>query len=260
MSLQFSDALANFLLNFGSLAEALNDGKIEIYTGGQPANANAAKTGTLIAVITDASGAWTAETPSAGSATLAGASGSVDGMTVNGVQILDHSVPFNTTLTQTAADVAEAINLNPANKQFIATSSGAKVIITAKPGYGTVPNTWALVTSLTTMTSTDVNMGSEVAGVASANGLKLGDVVNQVLGKHPTQVWSGLGINGGGVAGWFRFYAAKADAGGLDSSQVYMRLDGNIATSGAVMNMTNTTIANGAVQTINSVALTQPES
>lgn len=257
MAIQFSDALANFLLKGGAVKDALDNGKIEIYTGAQPANANAAKTGTLIATITNASGAWTAEVQATGTLVIAGASGSIDTFTVDSKEIMGSATPFNTSLTQTAKDIVEKCNNNPKNKLYVLSSVSATITLTAKPGLGGF--TGVVAYTATTMTATPTNVGSVITGVDAVNGLVLGDVLAQVLAKHPTQVWSGLGVNGGGVAGWFRFYASVTDAGALDSSAVYKRLDGNIATSGATMNMSNTSIVDGAVQTINSVALTQPE-
>jgi hypothetical protein len=44
----------------GSLKDIMRDGKLNIYSGAQPANADAAVTGTLLCTITVASGAWVA--------------------------------------------------------------------------------------------------------------------------------------------------------------------------------------------------------
>lgn len=260
MSLQYSDALANFLVGNGSLKDALDGGRIEIYTGAQPANANATKTGTLLVTITKASGALTQEVDSVGSIRYAGASGSIDTLTVEGHEVMGSSTPFNTSLAQTVADVAYKCNVNPANKLFRMTTDGIdKVIITAVGGLGALPNGWVVASTATTMTTgTIVNMGSVTAGVANVNGLVFGVPASQVLGKRTGDVWSGVAV-ADGVAGWFRFYQSEADAGALDSSAVFRRLDGNIATSGATMNMSNTTIVNLATQTITAVALTQPE-
>jgi hypothetical protein len=258
MSLQYSDALANFLLANGSVKDAIDGGKIEIYTGAQPANANAAKTGTLLVTITKSSGAITAEVSAVGSIRFAGAAGSIDTITVDGYDILGGSVPFNTTLAQTVADAAYNINVNPKNKVWVATTDAIdKITITEQNGLGTYFNGKTLTSTQTTMTQgTVVN---PTGGVDNINGLHFGVPAAQVLGKHTAETWSGVAV-ADGVAGWFRFYASMTDSGALDSSAVFKRLDGNIATSGATMNMSNTTIVTSAVQTITAVALTQPES
>lgn len=258
MSLQYSDALANHLLANGSVKDALDGGRIEIYTGSQPATANALKTGTLLATITQSSGAITAEVAAVGSIRFAGASGSIDTITVDGYDILGGAVPFNTSLAQTVADAAYGINVNPSNKDWIATADGVdKITITESSGLGTKFNGQTLTSTQTTMTQgTVVN---PTGGVNNANGLLFGVPATEVLGKKTGQTWSGVAV-ADGVAGWFRFYASSVDAGALDSGAVFKRLDGNIATSGATMNMSNTTIVTSAVQTITAVALTQPES
>jgi phage tail sheath gpL-like len=112
---------------------ALSGGKLKIYTGAQPASADAAPTGTLLATITDGSGAHTAEVRATGTVTLSGSSGSITACTVNGLTVLGETVPFNTDLTTTAADLAEAINEYPSVPKITASSSGAVVTLTA-PG------------------------------------------------------------------------------------------------------------------------------
>jgi len=258
MTLRFSSALTDFLNEGGSMKQALANGKLHIYSGAQPSDADSAVAGTLLATITDAAGAHTSEVRSAGSATLAGASGSITSMTVNGVEILGSTVAFDTDLATTATAVATAINNNSKNMLFVASALAAKVTVTAKPGLGTLPNGWVLVTTGSTMTSTDVNMGTEVAGVLAVNGLKFGDSAAGILSKLATQVWSGLGLTDG-VAGWFRYVGSKSDAGAADSSGVYIRVDGAIATSGSQLNTTNTNIATGATQTVGSFTITLPE-
>jgi hypothetical protein len=80
-----------------------------------------------------------------------------------------------------------------------------------------------------------------------------------VLSKIATDVWSGLGVSDG-TAGHFRFLGSVADAGSSDSSEVFLRIDGSIATSGADLNMTNTNIVTSATQTISTATITVPAS
>lgn len=258
MALRFSKGLRNFINEGGSIKQALANGKLLIYTGAQPTTADDAVAGSLLVTITKSSGAYTAETRATGSVTLTGgASGSVDTVTVNSIDILGGAVSYDTSLTVTAAAVAAKINHNPKNFLFVATSDGAAVTLTAKPGLGTLCNTWAVSATLTTITASYVNIGSGVAGVNSANGLTFGDSAAGVLVRNPLETWSGTAV-GDGTAGWFRFVGAVSDSGAADSSEVYHRLDGNIATSGANLNMSNTAIVTGAVQTVNAFSLTYP--
>lgn len=255
MTLRFSDAYRNAVQQLGSCKHILNNAEIRIFTGTQPADANAAETGTLLYKITKSSGARTAETKATGTVTLTGgSSGSVDSITVNSIEVLGTSVPFNTSLTQTAADVVAMINLNPKNLLYFASSSGAVVTLTAKPGLGTLPNTWVVSGTNTTITSSYANMAS---GVTAVNGVTFGVSTAGVLVKNPNETWSGVGL-AAGTAGWFRVIGSVTDAGTLDSSAVQIRVDGSIATSGSEMNMSSTLVAVSAVQTVNTFSITEP--
>lgn len=254
MTLRLSTGLRNYIHQTGGVKKALQGGKLMIYSGAQPATADAAPTGTLLATITDASGAHTAEVLATGTVTLAGASGSITSITVNGIVINDASVPFNTTLTQTAADLATAINESHSSPEYTATSSGAVVTISAVRGSGAAPNTFAVAGTLVTMTATYAAMAS---GVTAVNGLKFGVSAAGVMGKRSSQTWSGV-AGATGTAGWFRLVGAVADSGALDSSEAQVRLDGAISTSGSQLNMSSTSITSGATQTINSFPITLP--
>ena len=256
MALRLSKGLRNFLNEGGSLKQAFAGGKILLYTGSQPADADAAVTGTLLCTYTSSSGAHTAEVRSTGSVALTGgASGSVDTLTVNSIEIMGSATAFNTSLTQTAADICTKINNNPKNMLFVASNGGtATVTITAKPGLGTLPNAWVVASTVTTITKTDANMAS---GVNQANGLLFDDSAAGALVKSTSQTWSGVAGNTG-TAGWFRLVGSVADAGSADSSEVFHRLDGNVATSGANLNLSSTSIVATATQTLSTFTLTEP--
>jgi len=99
-----------------------------------------------------------------GSVTLdTGASGSVDGITVDGVQIMSGSVPFNTSLDQTATDVAANINAFTSNPKYTAVAVGAVITISATVNE---PSTAVVVSTVTTITKTDANMSGGAAGKA----------------------------------------------------------------------------------------------
>jgi len=260
MALRLSSGLRNFLLEGGSLKRAFAGGKIKLYTGSQPASANDAVSGTLLCTYTDNSGAHTAEVRATGSVELTGGgAGSVDTLTVNSLEIMGSATAFNTSLIQTATDIVAKINDNPKNMLFVASNAAgtsATITITAKAGLGTLPNTWVVASTATTITKTDTNMSG---GVNSANGLLFGDSAAGALVKKVGQTWSGVGA-ANGTAGWFRFEGAVADAGSADSSEVFHRLDGSVATSGANLNLSSTAIVISATQTISTFTLTEPAS
>lgn len=256
MALRQSKGARNFKLQFGSLKQALQNGEIRIFTGTQPASADDAETGTLLVKLTNNGGARTPEVLASGSIELTGGgSGSVNTVTVNSVNIIPQgAVPFNGSLNQTAVDLAAAINQGLSSPEYTASAAAAVVTIKALRGTGVAPNGFVVASTLTTITASHVNMAG---GVAPVNGLQLGSSLAGVLSKLVSQVWKGTAV-ASGTAGWYRHVGSVADAGGADVSESEIRIDGNIASSGANMNMTNTSVTNGADQTLSSFSLTDP--
>jgi hypothetical protein len=248
MAFRFSDGLRNALAKDLSYGNAMQDGVLVFYTGTQPASANAAATGTPLVKYTSASLTHTPEVLATGTVVLAtGAVGSVDTITVNGVNILGAPVPFNATLAQTAADVATQINKSVSATDYKASAVGTTVTISAAKGAGATPNGFVVTGTSTTLTMTFGNMAG---GVSPINGLKFALTALGVVNKDPAQVWSGIGLTTG-VAGWFRFYSSVADAGSLDAAGAFIRADGAIAASGAEINSPQTMITAGVVSYIN---------
>lgn len=269
MALRFSPALQNFIAAQGSWKDAFDNGSIEIYTGSQPATADLAVSGTLLVIITSSSGTKTDEVRATGVLTISGTtSGSVDTCTLMGIDILGGAVTHTGDVNTTADAVALKINRNPANKLVVASTTGSSGVITltAHPGLGDELNSGALTftstTCTTAVTSTTFGSGTggSVAGVNAANGLKMDyNAAAGVMTKDATQTWSGTAVGAGTqTAGWFRYKGSIADAGTSDSSAIYLRMDGSIATSGADMNMSSTSITNGAVQTLSTFQFTVP--
>lgn len=266
MAVRLSPALQNYLLAGGTLQRAFDGGRILIYSGSQPTTPNLAPTGTLLCTITNNSLSRTAEVQAVGSVTLnTGGAGSVNTITVAGITILRSAVNFNSSLNQTASDVISAINnyVNPLG--IIASSGGGAVInLTMPKGTGTRGNALTVASTVTTITKTDVNTAG---GVDSVNGLHLdyNAVTGQVsiLGaiasqaNYVAEVWSGV-VSNAGTAGWFRFEGSVADAEALDNSAVFLRLDGAVATSGAELNITNTTLVASATETVTSFQVNEP--
>ena len=88
-------------------------------------------------------------------------------------------------------------------------------------------------------------------------GISFDAPVAGVIAKAVAETWSGTSGNEG-TAGYFRLFEAGGNPAILSTAE--SRLDGNIATSGANMNMSNTFVANGAVQTVSTFAVTLPAS
>lgn len=260
MTIRYSVALQNFLQTGGSFKNAFQNSSINLYQGTQPASGSAAATGALLCTITVASGALTNEVLATGGTTLVGSAGSVDTFTVNSLEIMGGATAFNTSLTQTAVDVCTKINNNPKNWLFVASSAVAVITITAKPGLGTLANSWA-VSPGGSGGITFSGTANLSGGVLAVNGLKFNGSTAGTLIKDASQTWSGVGLAAAGTgiaAGWFRLCGSIADAQALDSSAIYLRLDGSIASSGADMTVSNATVVQGATFTLNTFSPTEP--
>ncbi len=258
MTVRLSTGARNGMAGRMGFAAMFNRGYINVYTGAQPASADAAATGTLLGTFTASSGALTKETRATGSIQLTGgASGSVNTVTVGGLNIIpDGAVAFNTSLNQTASDLCDAINRNG---MFEATVSTDTVTIKGRPGTGVT--TAAVSSTLTTITASYVNMGSGVAGVAPVNGLILGVEASGVIAKPSSQVWSFAGV-AAGTAGWARFYSSDGGDSGilLSGAPWYPRLDGTCGVGSGDFQLSTLAITVGLPVTLDTFSWTQPAS
>lgn len=87
-----------------------------------------------------------------------GAAGSVDAITVNGVNIMSGSVAFTTNLATTATAVAANINAHTSSPEYTAVAVGATITISAAAGVGSNPNGYVVAVTATTITFTKTNM------------------------------------------------------------------------------------------------------
>lgn len=88
-----------------------------------------------------------------------GASGSVDDITVNGVSIMSGAESFDTDLDTTASNVAANITAHTSTPNYTASAVGNVITITAVDA-GSTPNGFAVVSTTTTITTTDTNMAN----------------------------------------------------------------------------------------------------
>jgi len=114
----------------------------------------------------------------------------------------------------------------------------------------------------TTESGTNILIITESGGTftpgAATNGLEFEeDPTSGELEKAAAETWQGDGINGGGTAGWFRFYANDRVQGASTTS---VRFDGACGTSGTELVMSSTTIVDGATTTIDTFKVTMPAS
>lgn len=256
MSLRLSTALRNHVNSGGSLRRALNGGKIVFFNGTIPANADAAESGTPLVTFTKNGSAHTAEVQATSTSVLTGGTaGSITGFLAGGIDILNGTVSFNSSLTQTAADLATAINRSITNMGYSAASSGTNMILTAPRGVGAAINTIVTTATPATITMTHGTFGG---GTTAVNGLTWDPSSSGTMTKCGTETWQGT-ASADGTAAHFRWKGAISDAGSADSSATYIRMDGTIAASGGDLNG-STAIVNGAVQTITADQFSIPAS
>lgn len=88
-------------------------------------------------------------------------------------------------------------------------------------------------------------------------GLTWEDAADGVLSKNAAETWQGTAVATGTV-GWFRCYESGGNPAAASTTEA--RFDGAVATSGAQVNISNTAIAEAAVQTMSSFTYSQPGS
>ena len=105
-----------------------------------------------------------------------GAAGSVDTITVDGVNIMSGSVAFTTNLATTATAVASNINSHTSSPEYTAAAVGAVITISAASAAGSDPNGFVVLVTATTITYTKTNMsGGSFAYVSSPENMWMFD-------------------------------------------------------------------------------------
>ena len=257
MTVRLSTGLRSAINGRLGFAGAFAKCSINIYSGSQPATADAAATGTLLGVVTVSSGALTKEVQAAQTITIAGSAGSIDTVSVGGLNIIpDGAVAFDTSTAITATNLSNAINRNGL---FTATVSGSVVTVSPRPGAGATYNGVSFATTVTTLTAT-VGAATMSGGTSAINALTFDEPSAGSITKPSSAVWGFAGV-AAGTAGWFRVVGSIADAGSaISAAPYYARLDGSIATSGADLNLSNIAITVASPNTIDSFSYTTPAS
>ena len=87
-----------------------------------------------------------------------GAAGSVDSITVGGVNVMSSAVPFDTDLSTTATNGAANINAHTSDPEYTAAAVGPVITISASNAEGSLPNGRVVAVTATTITYTATNM------------------------------------------------------------------------------------------------------
>lgn len=255
MAIKVSTGMANRIADRAGYRSVVTNGRMQIYSGVQPTNADTASSGTLLGTITESGGAFTTETQAVWTITLSGSAGSIDTIKIGGVELLSAAVPFAVDLTTTATALAAAITNVYTVVDYTASSMGAVVSISAPLGVGAVLNTAVCAATSTTMSAAVSNGGlPTVLGITAINGLSFTfPATGGAFSKSGT--WSGLGA-ASGTAGWFRYLCDGAD-NGTGSSTTFARMDGSITVAGGSGDATidNTTISTGQQVTVTSFSM-----
>jgi hypothetical protein len=251
MTLRYSTGTRNGLAAGLGFTGMFNYGYAKVYTGTQPATADAADTGgTLLGTITKASAALTKETRASATLTVTGGSGTLTALTAGTLPLVPDpsAVVWTTSTTVTAGLIADAINRNGMAE---ATSAGAVVTVKPRPGTGAAWNGLAL--AATGITCTGSNFAS---GVAPVNGLVWLPPASGVVTKN-TDVWSMTGV-AVGTAGWFRFFGSDtADTGAIISAApFYPRFDGSCGVGSGDFQMSSLSVTIGSPHTVDAAAIT----
>lgn len=158
---------------------------------------------------------------SQGTVTLdAGASGSVDGITVDGIQIMSGAEAFDNDLPTTAENVAANITAHTSSPNYNAVAVGAEIQIESESGGDTL----VVVSSTTTITSTDVNMAANTVTFTLQGKDDLSDkyydllasaaidsVSTTVLRVHPSFTAASNTVAKDGLPQFYRVQAEHAD-------------------------------------------------
>lgn len=261
MAEKLSTYLRNYILGGGSYREAFKDSVMLVYTGTPPDDADDAASGTQLAVISSSGGAVLSTTysvPSTWSVTIPGAH-------VSGTYILTvtsettaYTCSFDTEATGSEGHASndtiarglarEVVNHCP---QVFAIAEGAnsKLYIQSRvPGINlAVADGGGTVTIVTF---------AEIIAETAANTVRFTIPSSGSMGKDAL-VWSDT-VLVTGVAGYFRIVTPVDLAQAADTTFLYPRLQGSISTSGAELNLSNTSLTAAATLTIDNYTIGQP--
>ncbi|MEO2054680.1 MAG: hypothetical protein ABGX83_05215 [Nitrospira sp.] len=125
-----------------------------------------------------------AEILSTGKVQVTGSAGSIDSVTVNGITITSAAVPFLTSTTITATNLAANITAFSSTPNYTATSSGDTVTISAVALTGSNPNRFIVATTLSggmSTTNTDMVGGSSIGKMWVVPGVLYYDLDPRVI-------------------------------------------------------------------------------
>jgi len=261
MSFILSTGLANFLTGGGSLRKAFDDCVLNIYSGAVPVTAEEAPGTGLLCPITIGSVAVAStdrSIPKIHHVTFAGNAAAGDlcvlSVNVDGIGVINYTytnTPDAGTLAQCVILIAKMINDIP---QLVAIPDVTAAEMYVMSRINGLDFTLAYVSGdIVATVVAAVQAASRAACAALCFGLPTIGVISIAGGT-----WSGVNT-ATGVASFFRFVRPD-DQGNQAGGATAIRLQGTISTSGADMNLSNTTLTISATTTIDSGNFQQPKS
>lgn len=244
--LRDSTALAQYLLQGGSIKQALHGKVIDIYVGSQPASADNAPGALKLMRITYQGNAWSADTAQIDKATLTyGSDGDTYAIVINGA-----TYSYTSVAGDDASKVATKLSALVDASIVVSAVANANVIVFRARYAGesyTIANTGT--------TTPGNNVLANLIANARGNGLHFGTVTGTTLAKE-AGAWSGVGI-ADGLAGWCRVKDAADDD---STSTSWIRRDLAINTANAEMiALQGLNITTGGPNTVTAFSITQPQ-
>lgn len=261
MSFILSTGLVNYLAAHGSLREAFDDCVLNIYSGAVPVTAEEAPGSGLLCPITIGSVAVAAtdrSTPVLYKLTVGGTYGGTAIAKIKADEGAAATTAYEKTLaagdtTLALATMRIAAFLNDILFiDAVPSDLGTDGIINIK---GRI-NGLDITIASNTPTGVTLTFGTKVPAVPVA-ALRFGPPTIGVI-NIAGGVWSGVNV-ATGVASFFRFVRPD-DQGNSAGGSTALRLQGTISTSGADMNLSNTTLTISATTTIDSGNFQEPKS
>jgi hypothetical protein len=257
MTIRRSTKLVNDLALGYGVRELLHDGRIFIYSGAQPTDADTAPSGTLLMTFTESGNSYTDATRALATIAIGGsATGTIATIKVGGMgfNLLSAAVDFTTSATVTAGLIADNINAlqNPLN--IVAVASTTNVLLYTPYWLGAEANGLTFATT-TTGSLTATSSGSFASGVTAVNGINFGETVTDGQISKESATWQAEAV-ASGTAGWFRFIACGSTVDGVADEDI--RFDGNVGTSNADLIISTTAVVSGAIHTVSTAPITEP--
>lgn len=256
MAVKLSTGLVNWLAGGSSLRRAFDDCKLEIWSGTPPTTADAANTGSILCTVSKASGTtylrqgWGEINTVTITTFVAGQTWLFD-VTIGSETLVTTDTFTNTPDAGSAAMVAVKVA-----RLFQAIGCNACATGTTGVIYVMAPSCKSLLIALNgTATGGATIVDAVLAADTNGECLHFGPPAIGIISKD-SAVWSGVNT-ATGVAGYFRF-VDLGDTHALSTAQ--RRLQGAVSTSGAELNLSNTTLTLAATTTIDSGNFTEPQS